>query len=52
MIQFYLGFLRMNFWFSLSDSDIGLYLQGVNADERFNVNIDEIDVSPVQNTRS
>ena len=36
------------FWFSLSDSDIGLYLQGVNADERFNVNIDEIDVSPVQ----
>ena len=36
------------FWFSLSDSDIGLYLQGVNADERFNVEIDEIDVSPVQ----
>ena len=25
------------FWFSLSDSDIGLYLQGVNADKRFNV---------------
>ena len=36
------------FWFSLSDSDIGLYLQGVNADGRFNVTIDEIDVSPVQ----
>ena len=36
------------FWFSLSDSDIGLYLQGVNADGRFNVHIDEIDVSPVQ----
>ena len=36
------------FWFSLSDSDIGLYLQGVNCDERFNVNIDEIDVCPVQ----
>ena len=36
------------FWFSLSDSDIGLYLQGVNADGRFNVDIDEIDVSPVQ----
>ena len=36
------------FWFSLSDSDIGIYLQGVNCDERFNVNIDEIDVCPVQ----
>jgi len=36
------------FWFSLSDSDIGLYLQGVNSDNRFNVEIDEIDVSPVQ----
>ncbi len=36
------------FWFSLSDTDIGLYLQGVNSDERFNVEIDEIDVSPVQ----
>ena len=36
------------FWFSLSDSDIGLYLQGVNHDNRFNVTIDEIDVSPVQ----
>ena len=36
------------FWFSLSDSDIGMYLQGVNADGRFNVEIDEIDVSPVQ----
>ena len=36
------------FWFSLSASDIGLYLQGVNCDKRFNVDIDEIDVSPVQ----
>ena len=36
------------FWFSLSDSDIGLYLQGVNCDEKFNVKIDEIDVCPVQ----
>jgi len=36
------------FWFSLSDSDIGLYLQGVNHDNRFNVEIDEIDVCPVQ----
>ena len=36
------------FWFSLSDSDIGMYLQGVNADKRFNVEIDEIDACPVQ----
>ena len=36
------------FWFSLSDSDICLYLQGVNADKRFNVEIDEIDACPVQ----
>ena len=36
------------FWFSLSDSDIGMYLQGVNADGRFNCTIDEIDVCPVQ----
>ena len=36
------------FWFSLSDSDIGMYLQGVNSDLRFNCTVDEIDVSPVQ----
>jgi len=36
------------FWFSLSDSDIGVYLQGVNSDNRFNVEIDEIDACPVQ----
>ena len=36
------------FWFSLSDSDIGLYLQGVNHDKKFNVEIDEIDTCPVQ----
>ena len=36
------------FWFSLSDSDIGMYLQGVNADGRFDCTIEEIDVSPVQ----
>ena len=36
------------FWFSLSDSDIGIYLQGVNSDKRFNVEIDEIDACPVQ----
>jgi aminomethyltransferase len=36
------------FWFSLSDSDIGLYLQGVNVGKRFDVEIAEIDVAPVQ----
>ena len=36
------------FWFSLSDSDIMFFLQGVNHDKKFNVEIDEIDVSPVQ----
>ncbi len=36
------------FWFSLADSDIGMYLQGVNHDKRFDVIIDEIDVCPLQ----
>jgi len=36
------------FWFSLSDSDIMFWLQGVNVGNRFNVEIDEIDVCPVQ----
>jgi len=36
------------FWFSLSDSDIGMYLQGVNADGKFNCTIEEIDACPVQ----
>ena len=36
------------FWFSLSDSDISFYLQGVNHNKKFNVEIDEIDVAPVQ----
>ena len=36
------------FWFSLADSDIGMYLQGINHDKRFNVFIDEIDVCPLQ----
>lgn len=36
------------FWFSLADSDIGMYLQGVNHDGRFDVVIDEIDVCPLQ----
>lgn len=36
------------FWFSLSDSDIGFYLQGVNATAKMDVEIHEIDVAPVQ----
>jgi len=35
-------------WFSLADSDIGMYLEGVNHDGRFDVEINEIDVAPVQ----
>jgi len=35
-------------WFSLADSDIGMYLQGVNHDGRFECEINEIDVAPVQ----
>ncbi|GAA1129350.1 glycine cleavage T C-terminal barrel domain-containing protein [Citricoccus alkalitolerans] len=36
------------FWFSLSDSDLLFWLQGVNIGRRFEVDIREIDVSPVQ----
>ena len=36
------------FWFSLSDSDLSLWLQGVNVGRRFDVTIQEIDVCPVQ----
>lgn len=36
------------FWFSISDSDLWLWLQGVNVGKRFDVSIEEIDVSPVQ----
>jgi len=35
-------------WFSLADSDIGMYLQGVNHDGRWDCEINEIDVAPVQ----
>jgi aminomethyltransferase len=35
-------------WFSLADSDIGMYLQGVNHDGRWDCDIKEIDVAPVQ----
>ena len=36
------------FWFSISDSDVLLWAQGVNSFANFNVDIHEIDVSPVQ----
>jgi glycine cleavage system aminomethyltransferase T len=36
------------FWFSLSDSDLMFWLQGVNVGKRFDVEIGEIDVCPVQ----
>ena len=36
------------FWFSISDSDVLLWAQGVNASRKFNVDIHEIDVSPIQ----
>ena len=36
------------FWFSISDSDVLLWAQGVNASGSFNVDIQELDVSPLQ----
>lgn len=36
------------FWFSLSDTDLMLWLQGVNVGKGYDVEIREIDVSPVQ----
>ncbi len=39
---------RDEFWFSLSDSDLMLWLQGVNTPRRWDVEIDEIDVAPLQ----
>lgn len=36
------------FWFSLSDSDIGIYLQGIQAVTDYDVDVNEIDVCPVQ----
>jgi glycine cleavage system aminomethyltransferase T len=36
------------FWFSISDSDLMLWLQGVKVGSQFAVRIDEIDVAPVQ----
>ena len=36
------------FWFSISDSDLLLWLQGVNVTKKYDVIIDEIDVCPLQ----
>ncbi|MGX0878583.1 glycine cleavage system aminomethyltransferase T [Roseovarius sp. MBR-154] len=36
------------FWFSISDSDLMLWLQGVNMPRRWNVDIRELDVAPLQ----
>lgn len=36
------------FWFSLSDSDLMLWLQGVNTPRKWDVEIAEIDVAPLQ----
>jgi len=36
------------FWFSISDSDLEMWLCGVNTGKRFDVTIGEIDVAPVQ----
>ncbi|MEM1401268.1 MAG: glycine cleavage T C-terminal barrel domain-containing protein [Pseudomonadota bacterium] len=36
------------FWFSISDSDVWAWLQGLNAAGKYNVEIHEIDVCPVQ----
>ncbi len=39
---------RDEFWFSTSDSDLQLWLQGVNVGLGYDVEIDELDVAPVQ----
>jgi aminomethyltransferase len=36
------------FWFSISDSTLMLWLQGVNVEADYDVEIDEIDVAPMQ----
>jgi glycine cleavage system aminomethyltransferase T len=36
------------FWFSISDSDLMLWLQGVNVGLRYDVEIAELDVAPLQ----
>lgn len=39
---------RDEFWFSVSDSDLMLWLQGVNTPRRWDVDIRELDVAPLQ----
>jgi len=36
------------FWFSLSDSDLMLWLQGINIGKKWDVEIDELDICPLQ----
>lgn len=36
------------FWFSISDSDVALWLDGINHRDDWNVEIGEIDVAPIQ----
>ena len=36
------------FWFSISDSDLLFWLQGVNVTKKYDVEIDEIDCCPLQ----
>jgi len=36
------------FWFSISDTDLMLWLQAVNVGRKWNVDIEEIDVAPLQ----
>lgn len=36
------------FWFTISDSDLAYWFKGINVDGRFDISIDEIDVSPLQ----
>ena len=36
------------YWFSLADSDLELWLRGVNVGLQYNISIGEIDVAPVQ----
>ncbi len=36
------------YWLSISDSDVALWAQGVNADGRFDATVRELDVAPVQ----
>ena len=43
-----LRFSDNEFWFSLADSDIMFWLQGVNVGKGYKVEIAEIDVSPLQ----